>query len=299
LAEGGICADQSYFATEVGKARGVPTLYFHGADNDSWHAWFGFLDGAQHWQVNAGRYGEQRFVTGFARDPQTWRELSDHEVRFLTERFHALPSFTPSRGHAEFAVEYLRIGDAQSAVRAARKAIGYERRNQVAWEVLLAAERTLGLDVRQREATIHDAMRAFENYPDLEAMYSNRLSSSLRARGETSAAEVEEARIVRKYQGDRDDLSILQARNGLLRAIATKPLAEQVRTFNLAVDHAARSSAAVFYEQVVVMFVQHLITAGERTEARRAAEHARTVLAADAGSPLDQAFAQLLESLKS
>lgn len=93
LRDGGICCDQAYFAAQVGKARGVPTLLFTGAGNDGRHAWFGFLDSNQKWQLDAGRYAEQRFITGFARDPQTWRELSDHELQFLSERFHALPSF--------------------------------------------------------------------------------------------------------------------------------------------------------------------------------------------------------------
>ena len=43
LTEGGICVDQAYFATQAGKARGVPTLLFGGAGLDGRHAWFGYL----------------------------------------------------------------------------------------------------------------------------------------------------------------------------------------------------------------------------------------------------------------
>ena len=71
LATGGICSDQAFFAAQAGKARGVPTLLIYGAGRDGRHAWFGFLDGGQKWQLDAGRYAEQRFVTGYARDPQT------------------------------------------------------------------------------------------------------------------------------------------------------------------------------------------------------------------------------------
>jgi hypothetical protein len=123
LSAGGICSDQAYFATQVGKARGVPTLLFYGAGNDGRHAWFGFLDGSQKWQLDAGRYAEQRFVTGLARDPQTWREFSDHELQFLSERFRELPSFRQSRVHATFAEEYLALGNAPAAGAAARKAV--------------------------------------------------------------------------------------------------------------------------------------------------------------------------------
>ena len=71
LGAGGICVDQAYFAAEFGKARGVPTLLFRGEGGSGRHAWFGFLDGKQNWQLDAGRFAEQRFVTGFAYDPQT------------------------------------------------------------------------------------------------------------------------------------------------------------------------------------------------------------------------------------
>jgi hypothetical protein len=99
LQNGGICVDQAYFAAQAGKARGIPTLLFRGAGLDGRHAWFGFLDGAQAWQLDAGRYAEQRFITGLAHDPQTWTDLSDHELRFLAERFRALPAFRQSRTH--------------------------------------------------------------------------------------------------------------------------------------------------------------------------------------------------------
>jgi len=110
LRDGGICVDQAYFATEAGKARGVPTLFFYGAGGDGRHAWFGFLDANRKWQLDAGRYAEQRFLTGLAYDPQTWRVLSDHEIQFLAERFRALPSYRQSRVHAAFAEELLRAG---------------------------------------------------------------------------------------------------------------------------------------------------------------------------------------------
>ena len=50
-------------------------------------------------------------MTGDARDPQTWLEISDHELQFLSERFQALPSFMQSRIHEEFAGDFLMAGD--------------------------------------------------------------------------------------------------------------------------------------------------------------------------------------------
>lgn len=299
LGQGGICVDQAYFAAEAGKARGVPTLLFVGAGNDARHAWFGYLDEHQHWQLDAGRYAEQRFVTGFARDPQTWRAISDHELKFLAERFHALPSYEQSQIHAEFAADYLLGGDAAAAAKAARKAVDYEGRNQTGWETLLMAEKAADYPAKRIEGTLYEAIHAFARYPDLETYYSDRLCQSLRARGETSAADNEQQRIAHKYRGDRSDLSVQEARDILLRSLATQPLHEQVRTYNAVVDNYGRKAGILFFDQIVVTFVQHLAHLGQRREALAALDRASGVLKSGQDSQLDQEFARVRQMVVS
>lgn len=293
LGQGGICVDQAYFASEAGKARGVPTLLFRGAGNDVRHAWFGYLDDKMRWQLDAGRFAEQQFVTGVAFDPQTWRPISDHELKFIAERFHALPSYQQSRIHAEFAGDYLLTGDSAAAVTAARKAVNYERRNENAWEILLRAEKQAGYTPKQIEATLYEAIIAFSRYPDLEAYYSDLVCKSLRARGETSAADNEQRRIARKYLGDRNDLSVAEARDILLRSIATQPLEEQIRTFHRVLDSYGRSAGIQFFDQVVVVFAQHLRQLGHKAEAIAAVEEAQAAMKVQPESQLAQEFAVL------
>ncbi len=294
LATGGICSDQAYFATQVGKARGVPTLLIYGAGNDGRHAWFGYLDANQKWQLDAGRYAEQRFVTGHALDPQTWREFSDHELTFLTERFRELPAFRQSRVHGLLAAEYLAQGQGRAAGAAARKAVSYERRNREAWETLIAAARHEGRDAKTIEALLREAALAFQRYPDLEAVFVNRTAESLRARGETSAAEAEVRRIANKGKlTGRADLSVQQARDSVRRAIATQPLQEQVRAYNSAVDNYGRGAGIGFFDEVVVGFVEHLLNLGQKAEARRALERARSALKVEPGSQIATEFERL------
>ena len=190
--EGGICIDQAYFASEAGKARGIPTLLFNGAGQDGHHAWFGFLDGQNHWRLDAGRYAEQRLVTGIAIDPQSWTIISDHELQFLSERFRALPSYKQSMVHEEFANDFLLSGHPELALKAARTAVNYERRNMAAWETLLAASAKKGADAAAQEGIMREAALAFTRYPDVFKAYKNRVCESLRARGETSLANFEE-----------------------------------------------------------------------------------------------------------
>jgi hypothetical protein len=298
LSDGGICSDQAFFATQIGKARGVPTLFIYGAGNDGRHAWFGFLDGGQKWHLDAGRYAEQRFITGYARDPQTWREFSDHELQFLSERFRELPSFKQSRAHEVFAAEYLLQGNAPAAGAAARKAVNYERRNQNGWEILIGAARAEGREPKTIESLLREAALAFQRFPDLEAHYVNRVAESLRARGETSAADAEVRRIANKHKSGRGDLSVQQARDIVRRAIDTQPLAEQIRAYNSVVDTYGRGAGIGFFDEIVPGFVGHLVQLNQRAEAVRAVDRARRSLKVEPNSQLAAEFERLERAVK-
>jgi hypothetical protein len=85
---GGICADQAYFAVEVGKSIGVPTAYTTGTSADASHAWVGFLEaqnGKGWWDFNSGRYSAYQGVLGSVQDPQTRARIPDNYVSVLAE----------------------------------------------------------------------------------------------------------------------------------------------------------------------------------------------------------------------
>jgi hypothetical protein len=294
---GGICIDQAYFATQVGKARGVPTLLFRGEGKDGRHAWFGYLDGNQQWQLNAGRAGELRFVTGYARDPQTWREITDHELRFLSERFRTLPAFHTSRVHQQFAADYLSSQHPAAAIKAAWLAVRFEPRNLDAWTTLLDAQQAQGDGPKLVEATLYQAIAAFGNYADLEAAFSGQLTRSLRARGQLSAADLEEQRILSKNRLVRSDLALLRAQDTLRQAMETRPRAESIKTYNTLVDTQGRGAGIEFYDRIVTHFVRELLKTGHPAEARQAAERARAKLFVPPGSQLEGEFNQLFKEL--
>ncbi len=83
---GGVCVDQAYFATTVGKAIGVPTAFATGASAQGGHAWVGFLEARGRnswWNFDEGRYPEFQGVRGNVRDPQTRRTISDDQIAVL------------------------------------------------------------------------------------------------------------------------------------------------------------------------------------------------------------------------
>ncbi len=298
LQQGGICVDQAYFASMVGKAKGIPTIMFRGAGLDGRHAWFGYLDASQKWQLDCGRFAEQKFVVGLAFDPQTWGDINDHELLFITERFRSLPTYKQSVMHAEFAADYLHEGKIDQALKAAREAVNRDRRNLAAWNILLQAQAARSPEPRAREAILREAVLAFQKYPDLEISFSRQLIAVLRERGEKSLAGFEEQRLGTKYQANRSDLGIEQAASTIARSLQEDDMATQIRVFNRVLDTAGRGAATDFYDKVVVPFVLHLATHNQVPGALQALDRARHTLRVEPGSQLESDMAALTVRVK-
>ncbi len=92
LKHGGICADQAYFATEVGKAIGCPSAYTVGRGLHGGHAWVGFLQGRRGkavWNFKYGRYKTHKYFRGTVLDPQTRQRVPDSVVSLLADTLSA------------------------------------------------------------------------------------------------------------------------------------------------------------------------------------------------------------------
>jgi len=83
---GGVCIDQAYFASQVGKTLGVPTVIVVGKGSGVSHAWIGFLTrrgGAIAWDMTQGRYEGYTNVQGTILSPQTRQEITEGELNVL------------------------------------------------------------------------------------------------------------------------------------------------------------------------------------------------------------------------
>lgn len=291
--EGGICVDQAYFATQTAKARGVPSLLFSGSGRDGRHAWFGYLGAGKKWVLDAGRYEEQRYVTGVAFDPQTWTQLSDHELIFLSEGFRRLPSFRQSQQHLVFADIYLRMGNKTASAAAARKAVNYERRNVPAWDLLIAASDEA--PVAAREALLREAALAMQRYPDLNGRYVVMLAQSLRARGAVTQAEFEERSLVRRGQiKGRTDMGVDLA----VKTMETAAPADQLRVYKQMLQQYGRDTGIDFYDRVTKPLLAQLIAEKRRAEAQQVIAQTRSVLKPESGSQLDTELTEMAAKAK-
>jgi hypothetical protein len=293
LLEGGICVDQAYFASMVGKAKGVPTLLFRGVGLDGRHAWFGFLDSDGHWELDCGRYADQKLTAGVAFDPQTWTDISDHELQFLSEGFRRQPFFTASLTHTQFAALLFNDGDFPAAARAARAAVNIERRNLDAWILLIAAAQRMGAPPLQMEGALREAAFAFQRYPDLDAGFKGRLARSLRDRGQTSEADFMERSVAHKYESTGEDLTEHEASDILRRSMEKDDVAACAHTYFSVLNSFGHDAGMGFFDQVVRPYIEYLLKNGRPREAVQAITLARQTLRVEPDAQLDRELSAL------
>jgi hypothetical protein len=80
---GGVCIDQAYFAANVGKANGIPSVIMRAKSAEVGHAWISYLSWngqTAFFDSTQGRYPEYRAVVGFVNDPQTGERVPESEL---------------------------------------------------------------------------------------------------------------------------------------------------------------------------------------------------------------------------
>jgi len=94
--KGGICADQAYLVSAVGKSRGIPSIIFLGMGRSGDHAWVGYLKDQHSWNLVA-RYKSQHYPIGQSYNPQTRRRLSEADLDFFLSNLHRKDAYLQAR----------------------------------------------------------------------------------------------------------------------------------------------------------------------------------------------------------
>lgn len=294
--KGGICTDQAYFACIAGKAKGIPTLFFAGQGRDGGHAWFGFLRDNGKWELDAGRFFNQRYTVGQALDPQTWLPVTDHELLYLSGRAVRAPGHDAALGDLAMAEIFRRRGDIASAGAAADSARYYSPDYVAAWEakeeVLLAAGDAEAL--RQHYA---EAIARFRREEDLRVRYQARLAGLERAAGDGRVARQLEARMIRENRRARTDLSTAAAAELLARMVDEGDFEAAMREYRALASKLGPKGGGNFFYGVVRPFVLQLQAAGRENDAQSALELAGRVMRFEPGSILAREFAELQGAL--
>ena len=293
---GGICVDQAYYATQMAKARGVPSMVVSGAGQNGNHAWIGFLDRRGRWNFEVGRYPESKFVTGVTHDPQTWQMPTDHELAFLSERFRNTSKYRASRIHALFAQEYLERRKLAEAIAASESAISAESRNLEAWESLIAAKEAGKAKPSDLDAIYERGAKAFSRYADLEASFLRRLSASLDAQGRTEEAEKLRARIISRNRRDRPDLALEEAKADIEEAIKEAPPKTQLALYKRQLNR-FKDAGLIAYYAITQPFLTHHAEKGDREIAREALKYTEKRMESKEDGQLMEALTKWSERL--
>ncbi len=292
-AKGGICVDQAYFSALAGKAKGVPTLLFVGQGSDGGHAWFGYLVAPDRWDMDAGRYKEQKFTVGHAKDPQNWEDISDHELKFLSQRVRQTPEYRSGELDLLVAENFLAAGDLQRARGAAESALLAAKQNPDAWDMKTRLLELQAAPLPEVTAHFEAAAQNFCNQADLQAYYLTSLAKKLKDSGEFRKAQEIESKVIIKNSSQRMDISLgaaAQKMNALLEAGKT---AEAVREFQVQSMRLGADGGGNYFYEMVKPLVEHLLKAGDRKQAAQILEGAKARLKTERGSILANEFAEL------
>lgn len=294
---GGICVDQAYFASQVGKVQGIPTIEFLGSGLDGRHAWFGYLNAREKWQMDAGRYADQRFVTGHAFNPQNWSFISDHEVAFISAGYHRSHSFYKSQVHFYWARIFGLMDEWEVAVKAAENAVAMERRNAEAWELLIDFRKRNGTPRNRIDATYRSALSALRLYSDLEAELLASFADYLEATGRKNAARIERNRITYRNKDGRSDLAVQNLVKIMEDSMRSDSRSAQMYVYKKLIYQMGDQAGIQLLDELVIPFINFLLKEGRSGDAKTAILQAEGVLDPEPGSTMGKDIAKVKSQL--
>ena len=190
---GGVCVDQAYFATMVGRAMGIPSTPVVGRGNSGdgiGHAWVGYLESTRDrtvWNFTDGRYEAHLYFRGEAFDPQLRQRISEVEVALTAESLRFKPTDRLLSSALTNFADLLEIDERAALF---MRAIDLYPGNRGAWQALaqMGAKRTLQPSQMQQ---LGDAVGRYmvKAYPDF-AMELLRTTNSGRGTAQQDAALV-------------------------------------------------------------------------------------------------------------
>ena len=266
--EGGVCADQAFYMTQCGKAKGIPTVIFIGQGQNGGHAWTGFMPEPGKWNMAVAKYRQEKYPVGKAFDPQTWRRVTGDQLALLLKA----------------------QGGGSNAEQAARLVLQWASMNREhpSYAALLAHARKLAPQFLEawemEEMRLHESaaspvhwrefwrswIAAYRNQPDLEFRGQMRLLRVLSALGEHSAEERLRRGIEADNRSGRFDLAIAIAAAGVLELLESgKPVAAQ-KAFDGLIDQFKSKAGGHLFYNLVVPYIDLALEKGYQDQAEKA-----------------------------
>jgi len=293
-ARGGICVDQAYFSSIVGKAKGIPTLTFVGQGSGGGHAWFGFLKSPGRWETDCGRYENQNYPVGNAIDPQLWQPITDDALGALARGEKNLSGF---RGKA---VDYFAWALVNQEAPFHRESLVRARTLHPTfvdvWRKEAQWVETHENDLREKRNFWEKWLKAFSNTVDLKIEGQKKLADVYDQMGNPRQAEKIRSLILRQNRSGRFDLAISEGAEQLMAKVEARNWTEAEKTYERMVKDFEKTAGGELFYGLIRPYVRALIEANQRERAVEAVEflRKRKVLDLSPGSILAGEMSKLL-----
>jgi hypothetical protein len=289
LEKGGICVDQAYYAATVGKARGIPTLYFSGQGAAGGHAWFGYMEKPGKWDMDCGRYESQNYPVGEALDPQTWRPINDAELNLMVADLPRQPTYGAARAALAWA---LMAGNPEAFLARLREARALMPGLPDTWRVEEAYLKKSGAAADVRKAFYTEWIRQFDKQTDFKVYGQNQLLALLKEANDPAAAELQKE-IVRENRRKRFDLGIGAGVEGIFTHIEAGNWKEAEREFKRVVRRFDDKGGGNLFYQLIQPYVLTCAEEGKWDLAQDAIKYAEKRMPVEPDSILRREFDRL------
>lgn len=247
---GGICADQAFYMTQCGKAKGIPTVIFVGQGQNGGHAWTGFMPEPGKWNMSVAKYRQEKYPVGKAFDPQSWRKVTGDQLNLLVKEQSGGSTADKS---ARLVLQWAVMNPVHPSY---PDLLAYARKLSPqlleAWEMEESYLFTSTSSPTRWRKFWQQWTTAFRNQPDLEFRGQMRLLRAMRAMGDTSAEERLRRSIESDNSSGRFDLAIAIAADGVLELLEKGKTDEAQKAFeNVIGDFKSKAGGHLFYNLIV------------------------------------------------
>ena len=253
LNKGGICMDQSYFASHAAKSQGIPSILFMGQGRSGGHAWVGFLESRGRWRLNAARWANEKYPVGFAYDPQTWDRISDTEFEFILKSNGDSPSH--SKGKLVLAWALLNRGASlfQPILQVASKIMP---RSKEPWQIELNYLNDSDADLDEIKAFWTRWITNFKEEKGTKAKGQIELLKILRKLNLDSAALKLSRQIISENRSGRFDLGVTVASDDVFDLQRAKKWGEAHRKYKITLEQFKNSSGGHLFYNLIAPYVR-------------------------------------------
>jgi len=247
--EGGICADQAFYMSQCGKAKGIPTVLFVGQGRHGGHAWVGFMENTGKWKFDVAKYRSEKYPVGKAFDPQSWRRISDDQLQLLLRSQTSREVERSARLILQWAAMNPKHDSYTSLLSYAQTVAP---RLLETWEMKEDRLRTSSASPKVRGEFWRRWVATFRDQPDLEFRGQKRLIRVLRELGDESGEIRIRKQIESENTSKRFDLAIAIAADAVLEHLERGRLGEAEKGFEALVkQYKSKAGGHLFYNLVV------------------------------------------------